>query len=91
MSYSKKLNKNYARGEDNGGAKLTWEDTALIADMVEYRDKRLNDIDKEIEDLKKERRKIKNDISQKQLAFKFDVSPITIRRVVQGVSWGRKC
>jgi len=91
MSYSKKLNKNYARGEDNGGAKLTWEDTALITDMVEYRDKRLNDIDKEIEDLKEERKKLKNDISQKQLAFKFDVSPITIRRVVQGVSWGRKC
>jgi len=80
----------YASGERNGQAKLTWEDAELIVDMVEYRDKRIDEIDLEIENLKKERAKLKVDVSQKQLALKFDVSDITIRRLVQGKTWGKK-
>jgi hypothetical protein len=88
--YVKKTNKNYVAGDKNGNSKLTWEDAALIVDMVEYRDKRIDEIDLEIEKLKAERVKLKSDVSQKQLALKFDVSDITIRRLVQGKTWGRK-
>lgn len=82
--------RDYESGEIHGNAKLTYEDTCLIKDMVKYRDDRIKAIDEEIEKLKQERRKLKNDINQKQLAFKFDVSVDCVSSILRGRTWNNE-
>jgi len=87
MNYSANPNCKYKRGESNPGSKLSVSEVSKIRIMSEYKDKRLNQIDTEIEKLKIEKERIKTDYSQKQIAMDFGVKPITIRRIQSGTSW----
>ena len=86
MTYSKLKN-----GEFNGNkgyfAKLNKFQVDKIRTMSDYKSDRIERIDIEIENLKKEREKLRREYSQNQLALDFNVTPITIRRIQKGESW----
>ena len=75
-------------GESNGRAKLTDSDVDNIHELWEWRCKRIDAIDLQIEELTKERIKIRNDLSIKQLSFKFDVCRNQIARIIKFQSRG---
>lgn len=86
MSYSK-LNNGVFNGNKGYFSKLDKYQVDKIRTMTEYKEKRINDIDAEINRLKIEREKLRYDYSQNQIALDFNVTPITIRRIQKGESW----
>lgn len=87
MSYSSNPNCNYASGERNVLSKLKQFEVDKIRTMSVYKEKRIEIIDAEIENLKRERERLRREYSQNQLALDFNVAPITIRRIQKGESW----
>ncbi len=77
----------FNKGENNINAKLTTEEADLLCELWEYRKKRIFAIDCDIEKLKKERIKLKNDISRRQLAFKFEVTERTVTNIISGTHY----
>jgi hypothetical protein len=76
------------RGDRNGNAKLADSDIDNIHDLWIWRCKRIDAIDLQIEELTKERIKIRNDLSIKQLSLKFEVCRNQMARIIKFKSRG---
>lgn len=77
----------FQKGEHNPNAKLTTEEADLICELWDYRKKRISEINDQIESLENEKRKLKTDVSRRQLAFKFEVSERTITYLLKGAHY----
>lgn len=82
--YSMRANCKYLYGESNHQSKLKDSDRDKIITMTEYKDRKISEIDEEIERLKQEKDRLKKQYSHKQLAMDFGVKPITISRTLKG-------
>jgi hypothetical protein len=70
-------------GENNPQAKLSNADVRLIREAYDMKEKRIAEIDRQIESLGLERDRLRDRVSQRQLALKFDVSLNTIGRIIR--------
>lgn len=75
--------KNYARGERNAASKLTDADVELIRAAYDARCRRIDEIDRQIEMLQLERMRLRDRVSYKQLALKFEVSEVQVARIIR--------
>jgi len=73
----------YRKGEQNSAAKLSDSDVVLIRSAYDSRERRIREIDSQIDALNLERMRLRDRVNYRQLALKFEVSETQIARIIR--------
>ena len=81
---SARTEKHGVRGEKNGSAKLTNDDVVLMFDFYKSCEDELDKIELEIERLTSRKRKLRQQMTRKNIADMFEISVVHCERIFRG-------